>query len=70
MADINRVFTELPCLSCNDWRADRLKARIGEVYLLARDGKPLPKMDPVLTGCCRRAAEEPDQRVIMTFSYH
>jgi hypothetical protein len=30
--EISRFFTELPCLSCGDWRSDRVKAAMGRIY--------------------------------------
>jgi hypothetical protein len=53
----NEVFSRLPCLSggCNDWRADRLRCRVGAFYLLSLAGqKPaVPPLAEMLANCCR-----------------
>lgn len=58
--EISRVFTQLPCLSCGDWRSDRVKAAIGRVYLAVEAGEKLsalPAREQLLRGCCKMPNE-------------
>jgi hypothetical protein len=50
------VFTQLPCLSgCTDWRADKLRCRLGRFYLLSLAGqKPaVPPLAEMMANCCK-----------------
>jgi hypothetical protein len=62
--EISRVFTQLPCLGCEHWRSDRVKAAIGRVYLAVEAGETstLPARDQLLRGCCKS-----DERTCLTF---
>ena len=63
---ISRVFTQLPCLSCGDWRSDRIKAAIGQIYLAVEAGEKLsalPAREQLLRGCCKM----PDEGTSITF---
>jgi hypothetical protein len=64
--EISRVFTALPCLSCGDWRSDRIKAAIGRIYLAVEAGEKLsalPAREQLLHGCCKM----PDEGTSITF---
>lgn len=55
---ISKVFTELPCLACTDYRSDFFKARLGNVFLqLERGEKISVSRDELTRSCCKRAAE-------------
>jgi hypothetical protein len=63
----NKVLTTLPCLcGCTDWRADRLRRRVGEFYLRSLAGEKLatPPLDVMLRGCCRDISPTDDLTVI------
>ena len=64
--EISGVFTQLPCLSCEHWRSDRVKAAIGRVYLALEAGEQLsalPAREQLLRGCCKM----PDEGTSITF---
>ena len=64
--EISRVFTQLPCLSCEHWRSDRVKAAIGRVYLAVEAGEKSmarPAREQLLRGCCKM----PDDGTSITF---
>jgi hypothetical protein len=55
--DLNEVFTVIPCCGCNDYRRDKILARLGTVYLtLARGGTlaKIPTLAEMLQGCCQQ----------------
>jgi hypothetical protein len=64
--EISRVFTALPCLSCGDWRSDRVKAAIGRVYLAVEAGDKL-SAPPARDSYCAAVAKCPDEGTSITF---
>jgi hypothetical protein len=60
----SEVFTVLPCLACTSWRSDRLKTRLGAIYLALLRGERVQAMplDQMLRGCCR----EPLRNIVAT----
>jgi hypothetical protein len=57
--DENAVLRELPCLECQEFRAMRVRARLGAVVLALQRGETLPAQSArdLLRGCCKRADE-------------
>jgi hypothetical protein len=53
--DENAVVRELPCLECQEYRAMRVRARLGGVVLAVQRGETLPALSThdLLRGCCR-----------------
>jgi hypothetical protein len=59
--EINRAFTRIPCMSCTNWRADAVKAKvalalINNIWDGRQDIKP-PTSDDLKRCCCRHADE-------------
>jgi len=71
---INKVFTAIPCLSCEgNWRADFVKARLGAFYLamVAENNPPVPPLSELCKGCCKHADEWPDNSItLLSLSPH
>ena len=57
--DENAVLRELPCLECQEFRAMRVRARLGAVVLAVQRGETLPALSThdLLHGCCQRTDE-------------
>jgi hypothetical protein len=52
----DEIRTRLPCLECQHWRAVRMRALIGRVYLALERGEhpALPFASGIpMTGCCK-----------------
>jgi hypothetical protein len=67
---INQVFSRISCLTCDHWRADAIKARIGAFLLAHIDGHPPPQpptLNAVSHGCCKREDTHPG--AVQTFRF-
>jgi hypothetical protein len=68
----SEIFTALPCLSggCTDYRADKVRARVGAFYLRSLAGEKLapPPLSDVQRGCCRLSDQEAGRRSITFFT--
>jgi hypothetical protein len=58
--EINRAFTKIPCMSCGDWRADAVRAKVTlalvNIWEGRQDIKP-PTPQDLERSCCRHADE-------------